>query len=378
MIAFAKNIDLGKRYVDILNLAANAHAKLKNYAPALSKLDEVIRISAGNDDLQTEMINALASKGRLYYRNGDFETSRSIFLSTIEQFSSSKKAVVKQHIANAINQSGDELEDLGEYEFAITLYDKFLSHYSDGNDEDLQLWVATTLINKANAACLSGNLVLAQKTCEEILQHYGESENMDELICVANSQILLSMIFQRNENYELALNTCSAIETRFGHHTEHQFQFWAVFASIKKAELLLQLGKPNDSLELQSHIEKCLIHIEEKSSSIALQGIARITWIKCNLALNQPVLATKEFQHLFELFDSSSDNNVRNIINSATNLVNGGANVRSLVRILEQSEAKPTVLEPLIIALKQNAGENVRAPEEVLKIATDIRSKFAR
>ena len=54
------------------------------------------------------------------------------------------------------------------------------------------------------------------------------------------------------------------------------------------------------------------------------------------------------------------------------NLIAAGASERDLVAVLSSDSEKANKLVPLVVALRQRAGEVVREPAEVLEIATDI------
>ena len=53
-------------------------------------------------------------------------------------------------------------------------------------------------------------------------------------------------------------------------------------------------------------------------------------------------------------------------------LVTSGIPERSLIEILEEDREKADALAPLVVALRQRAGDSVRAPAEVLDVAADI------
>ena len=53
-------------------------------------------------------------------------------------------------------------------------------------------------------------------------------------------------------------------------------------------------------------------------------------------------------------------------------LIAGGIPERGLIEILEGDREKADALEPLVVALRQRAGDSVRAPAEVLEVAADI------
>ena len=58
------------------------------------------------------------------------------------------------------------------------------------------------------------------------------------------------------------------------------------------------------------------------------------------------------------------------------NLVVAGASAHDLVEILSSDGVKSETLTPLVVVLRQYTGETVRAPDEVLQVAEDIRERI--
>ena len=57
-------------------------------------------------------------------------------------------------------------------------------------------------------------------------------------------------------------------------------------------------------------------------------------------------------------------------------LIAAGASELELVEVLAGDDGKSEALLPMIIALRQRAGETVRAPAEVLQVAADLRKSI--
>ena len=57
-------------------------------------------------------------------------------------------------------------------------------------------------------------------------------------------------------------------------------------------------------------------------------------------------------------------------------LISTGAPERDLLEVLSADTEKAAALAPLVVALRQRAGEAVRAPPEVLEVAADIRKRI--
>ena len=67
---------------------------------------------------------------------------------------------------------------------------------------------------------------------------------------------------------------------------------------------------------------------------------------------------------------------IQEMISTVPDLIASGASAYDLLNILSGDGAKSATLEPLIIALRQYAGESVRAPVEMLEVAEDIRNRI--
>lgn len=59
-------------------------------------------------------------------------------------------------------------------------------------------------------------------------------------------------------------------------------------------------------------------------------------------------------------------------------LIATGAQAQEIVEIMTADEAKSEAMAPLVVALRQQAGETVRAPLEVLEVAADIRDHIRK
>ena len=57
-------------------------------------------------------------------------------------------------------------------------------------------------------------------------------------------------------------------------------------------------------------------------------------------------------------------------------LVAAGVAPHTLLKILSGNDVREDALRPLVVALRQEAGETVRAPEEILEVASDIRKSI--
>ena len=87
--------------------------------------------------------------------------------------------------------------------------------------------------------------------------------------------------------------------------------------------------------------------------------------------------ATMEaFRSAYAAFLPNNDITMHDMLRVVPELIATGASERDLVEILSSNKSKSGTLTPLIVALRQHTGEEVRAPVEVLEVAADIRERI--
>ena len=106
---------------------------------------------------------------------------------------------------------------------------------------------------------------------------------------------------------------------------------------------------------------------EATHSSVVREGT------KALLGQEKRPAAMDAFRSMYAAFVPGNETMMRKMMWRVINLIASGVSDRDLVEILSEDEEKATTLAPLIIALRQRMGEDVRAPAEVLEVAADIR-----
>ena len=86
--------------------------------------------------------------------------------------------------------------------------------------------------------------------------------------------------------------------------------------------------------------------------------------------------AMDTFCSAYNVFVPSNKTMMYEMLRLVPKLITTGASERDLVEILSSDKAKSDALAPLIVALRQRTGEEVRAPAEVLEVAADIRERI--
>ena len=82
------------------------------------------------------------------------------------------------------------------------------------------------------------------------------------------------------------------------------------------------------------------------------------------------------FRSLYDVLVPGDETMIREMLDLVSESIVAGLAARELVEILSSDGAKAAAFTPLLVALNQYAGETVRAPDEVLEVASDIRERI--
>ena len=80
----------------------------------------------------------------------------------------------------------------------------------------------------------------------------------------------------------------------------------------------------------------------------------------------------ESFRTMYAALDPDHEELVRLLLACIPELIAAGISERELLDVLSGDRRKADTVIPLVVALRQRAGETVRAPAEVLEVAADL------
>ena len=116
----------------------------------------------------------------------------------------------------------------------------------------------------------------------------------------------------------------------------------------------------------------------ERDEAVVVRNLIHFMTVFYTDEENGPVVrgdcsgAMAAFRSAYAAFVPGKEANLRMMIELVPDLVAGGVSERGLVEILSSDREKSAKLAPLVVALRQRMGVEVRAPVEVLDVAADI------
>lgn len=315
---------------------ASAHEQLDDYAVALSSYDEVIARLSSSDApaLQAPVAWAFFGKGNVQVKLEELALALSSYEEVITRFGDGDAPALQVPVARALLGKGDTQVQLEELALALTSYDEVITRFSDSDAPALQALVVWAFSKKGDVQVQLNELASAVASYDEVIARFGDSDEPDLqfLIAWALSQKGIGQI--NMDHVEEALHTCEEIEKRLGALTG------------------------NEKIEFSWRV-RCM-----RALALMVQKKYRV--------------AMEVFRSAYAAFPLNNEVTMDEMQKIVPDFIANGASERDLIEILSSDKEKADALVPLIVALRERTGEEVRAPVEVLEVVKDINKDIER
>ena len=135
----------------------------------------------------------------------------------------------------------------------------------------------------------------------------------------------------------------------------------------------IKMGRAAEALRLCAELEERLGALAD-DEKVVFVWRARYVQALALLLKNRRRMAMDVFRSAYAVFVPNNEMMMSEMLQLVPDLIANGVLARDLVEIL--SGGKSDALVPLIVALRQRAGEVVRAPVEVLEVAADVNKRI--
>ena len=390
---------------------------------AIADYDEVVKRHGANKlpGFQLVVAKALVNKGAFLEQRGEFEAVIAIYEEVDTRYRTSDEPEIQAMVATALCSKANILAVLDKAEATIATCDELIGRFEDHNAPEIQLQVARALTNKAFASGKLGENEAASAICDQVLERFGSSDRTEldlliaqALLCKGTSEAELGDLQAANSAYDevvarfgesgapevqlqvaVALRCKGLTRGQLGDtdgmgaaRDEVRARFEAIewpelplplptvmMMLVALGELQIEVGDAEEALRTCDEIERDLDAITG-GERITLQWRVRRSRTKALLALRQPAAAMDAFRSAYAAFNPADEAMMREMLAGVPDWVAAGASECDLIEVLASDREKATALRPLIIALRQRTGEAVRAPGEVLEVATDVRERI--
>ena len=362
----------------LLDRKAAAYQKAGDLAAAISAYSEVVRRFGGSSvsELQLAVASALFRKAELQRGNDDPAAAISSHEETIERFGTSDLLELQIPIAWALYSKADAHGQCGELSAAITAYDEVVARFAGSDVAELKLRAAWALSKKGDIQRQEGDLREAARTYEEVVARFGDSDTSDLRMLVAWVLFNQADMHEQVGNFAESAASCAEVVDRFGGNEEPDLQYAVALALSRIGMRQAESGHAEQALETCGDLERRLVFLasEEKSE---------FTWrAMCVRALALMIVgneqaAMESFRSAYFAFAPGNETEMREMLQVVPRLIAAGSSSKDLVEILLSDGTKADALRPLVVALRQHAGETVREPAEVLEVAADVRAALS-
>lgn len=264
-------------------------------------------------------------------------------------------------------------QELGELGLAVSAYEEVIARFGSRNVADFQFPVALALIKKGDVQVQLGDLGLAISACEEVIARFGSSGTPDLQLLVALALLRKGDMQIQLGKLDLAVGAYEDVIARFGTSDAPEIRVLVAWALSQKGMMQIKMGRAEEALQMCEELEGRLGALTD-NEMVVFTWRARYVRVLALLLKRRPLIALDVFRSAYAVFVPDNEMMMSEMLQLVPDLIANGVSARELVDIL--SRRNSVALEPLIVALRQRAGETVRAPVEVLEVAKDINKRI--
>ena len=339
----------------------------------MSTYDEVVGRFGDSDvpELQVQVAKALFNKGITQGQLGDAQAEMSTYDEVAGRFGDSDVPELQVQVAKALINKGIRQGQLGDAQAEISTYDEVVGRFGDSDVPELQVQVATALLYKGITQGQLGDAQAEISTYDEVVGRFGDSDVPELQVQVATALLYKGITQGQLGDAQAEMSTYDEVVGRFGDSDVPELQVQVAKSLVNRAEMETRLGCAEEALHTCEEFERrggVLAGIEKATLE------RRSRWVKTRalFLLERHTAAMDLLRSVYAAFVPSEKTMVGEMLAQVPNLIAAGASERDLVAVLSSDSEKANKLVPLVVALRQRAGEVVREPAEVLEIATDI------
>ena len=360
----------------------------------------------------------LAIKATCLNKAGNHRAELAVYDEVIERFGNDQDPLVQipeaqVTLAGILFKRALGLRKVDDHQGAIDAYEGLDQKFGSSPDPEIQYWVAQGLVNLGvTVGQDADDCPRAIRTFDEVVDRFGTTDEPRIRRQVAAALLNRGVAQLRRGDHESAIATWDDVVNRFLSDPDEQTHLLAGSAMIRKAgaldvaqpdaeshatldEVLTSFAdvaslpgilgralatrafieiahdRPHDALATCERLEREFATMDDE----ALVWLARCYAARALLALGDLDAVHARFELAYQVFDLNM-RAIRDMILLVSEALAAGFQAEDLVDLLSTDEDKADGLTPLLVALRQESGEEVRAAEEILEVAADIRTSW--
>ena len=292
-----------------------------------------------------------------------------------------KSPVIREGILRAIAESpyvGNVLSDLSPLGIERPQMDAG-AHFGDSDTQKMQEQAAMALIAKSVTLGKLGDYAAAIAVFDEVIARLGDSDALKMKEWVASWALTVKGAAQEElGDHAAAIAAYDEAIAHFGDNDAPEIRAGVAWALSCKGLVQTAIGRADESLRVCAELDRRLAGLTGGERTFLAW---RSKWLRAAALLMQGKhpAAMEAFRSAYAEFAPENVAMMREMADlTIPRLIVVGASEHDLVDILWNDETKSGALTPLIIALHQRIGVEVRAPTEMLEVAEDIRKHIEK
>ena len=331
---------------------------------------------SGNDAHSARLAESLVLGASARFEIGEYRAAIATCDDAIRRFGNIERPPFQEAIVAALIEKGSAQDKLGDFEAAVAAYDEAVERLWDLGGLEVQVLLASVSVKKGNALAHCGNLAGSIAVYDEVIERFAEGDEIELRRSVAIALIGKGASLGKLGDHGGEIAAYGEVLDRFDDGPPGIRTHVAIALSLRGMRLA-DAGRAEEALQDCEELER---------EFGALDGDG-ISWFKLHAMCVRAVaglvqkrrrFAMDAFISAYAAFTPCDEDAMQAMLRVVPTLIATGARVHELVEIMTADEAKSEAMAPLVVALRQQAGEIVRAPVEVLEVAADIRDRFRK
>ena len=380
-----------------ITIRADAQLQMKLHEDSIESSEKVI--TQFGEDLRSEtkvaVARALRVRALALSEMGRNVEAIETCDRAVTNYGNNAENLVRLQAIHALDIKAHELEKMGRAEEAMAVLDYVEEHYGGDPDAAVQLAVAASLAKKVAALVRMRRFSDAIANADSIDARYrNELElpaqrpvaiNMMEGVTtldlkdeVDSLEGSISFALRNKVKAEVrsgevgsASETCDDIKRRFEHSGDPDAQTNVAGATLELAWALVNSGSAEAALRECKELEAIFDGINGGHIDQTRRGVKWIR-IKSYTILGDLSSATLEARSVFAEYDFEDERNIKELLWFTVDAVARGVPEKFFLTAFADDQNRLNRIAPLVVALKQRAGEVVREPVEVIAVADGI------
>ena len=322
-------------------------------------------------EVQAEVARAMVGGASMQAGIGDPEAAISATDEVTKHFTASGAAEVQIQVAEALILKGQQLEMLGDSDRARATFDQVAKKFGGSDDPELLLKVASVLSSNSVSESVLRSAQVSLSSFDQAVERFCRTRNAPDLLASRFTLLCKARLRELLGDTEGELGVLGQLIKRLGSTEMPDDRNLVAEALVRKSELLIKSGHNDAALQACEDFQR-RFHALAAKFRIHLGWRMERVRIRALLAQNRHPAALDAFRSAYAQFNPQEPTMISEITAWVGELVGANVAEHDVEEILSSNPEQAGALAPLVTALRQRIGKDVRAPKEVVEVAADI------